>query len=63
MGAGDGGLDAAEIGQPGDDLNDRPARGDLIVEDDSLLARDITDLRLNHHLPVGETLFVAGCHR
>ena len=62
MGAGDGGLDAAEIGQSGDDLDDRPARGDLIVEDDGLLARDVTDHRRDHHLVVGEALFVAGSH-
>ena len=52
----------AEVGEPVEQLDDRPAGGDLVVEDDGALAGHVTDDRVDDDLVVGQSLLRAGGH-
>ena len=60
VGAGDRRLGAAEVLEPLQQLDDRAAGGDLVVEDDGPLAGDVADDRVDDDLVVGEPLLAAG---
>ena len=44
-------------------LDDRAAVGDLVVEDDDVLAVDVADDRVDHDAVVAQALLAAGGHR
>src|SRR3954471_20055904 len=56
----DGRTGAAELLQLVEQLDDRPAGGDLVVEDDRMLALDVTDDRVDDDPVVGQPLLAAG---